>query len=43
MRDKLRRYSLAVEHRDGGPKAVLFDRLLGITLDECVHQGKRAK
>jgi uncharacterized protein DUF6883 len=31
VRDKLARYSLDLEHRDGGPKAVLFRAALGIT------------
>lgn len=37
MREKLERYSLAKGHRRGGPKAVLFERLLGITLDDVDH------
>jgi len=31
VRRKLATYSLDMEHEDGGPKAVLFERLLGIT------------
>jgi uncharacterized protein DUF6883 len=34
---KLATYSLAVGHRRGGPKAVLFERLLGITLEHVDH------
>ncbi len=37
MRDKLRRYSLALGHKDGGPKAYLFKQLLGITLAEIEY------
>lgn len=37
MREKLARYSLAREHRRGGPKAVLFGHLLGITLADVDH------
>lgn len=37
MRDKLERYSLAMEHEDGGPKAFRFRELLGITLTELEH------
>lgn len=37
MRRKLATYSLAMAHRDGGPKAVLFERLLGITLADIDH------
>jgi hypothetical protein len=34
---KLATYSLAVGHRRGGPKAVLFERLLGITHEHVDH------
>lgn len=37
MREKLARYSLAIEHRDGGPKAHLFEQLLGITRAEIEY------
>ena len=37
MRDKLRRYSLAMDHEDGGPKAYLFKQMLGITITEIDH------
>lgn len=37
MRDKLRRYSLAMGHEDGGPKAYPFKQLLGITLTDVEH------
>jgi len=37
VRDKLRRYSLAMRHDSGGPKAVLFELLLGITLADIEH------
>lgn len=37
MRDKLRRYSLALGHDSGGPKAYLFQQLLGITLADLDH------
>lgn len=37
MRDKLRRYSLAMGHDSGGPKAYLFKHLLGITLADLDH------
>lgn len=37
MRLKLATYSLATEHDVGGPKAVLFARLLGITRDHVDH------
>lgn len=37
MRRKLATYSLALDHRRGGPKAVLFQRLLGITLADLDH------
>jgi hypothetical protein len=33
VRRKLATYSLAMGHDVGGPKAVLFEQLLGITLD----------
>lgn len=37
MRRKLATYSLALEHDVGGPKAVLFKLLLGITLEHIDH------
>lgn len=37
MREKLARYSLALGHDDGGPKAYLFEQLLGIALAEVDH------
>ncbi len=37
MRRKLATYSLATGHEDGGPKAVLFKLLLGITLADIDH------
>jgi hypothetical protein len=37
VRGKLARYSLALDHEDGGPKAYLFKQLLGITLAEIAH------
>lgn len=37
MREKLRRYSLAMGHDSGGPKAYLFEHLLGITLADVEH------
>jgi hypothetical protein len=37
VRRKLATYSLAMGHRRGGPKAVLFERLLGITLADLDH------
>lgn len=37
MREKLARYSLAKGHKDGGPKAYLFEQLLGITLADLDH------
>jgi hypothetical protein len=37
VRPKLATYSLALEHDEGGPKAVLFERLLGITLEHVDH------
>ncbi len=33
LRYKLETYSLAVNHKDGGPKARGFDLILGITID----------
>jgi hypothetical protein len=35
--DKLARYSLAIGHRDGGPKAYRFRKVLGITLVDIDH------
>ena len=32
VRDKLSRYSLNLEHGEGGPKARAFERVLGITI-----------
>lgn len=37
MREKLERYSLAMDHDDGGPKAYLFKQLLSITLADRDH------
>lgn len=37
MHEKLERYSLATGHDVGGPKAVLFELLLGITLEHVDH------
>ena len=37
MRRKLATYSLAMGHRYGGPKAVLFELLLGIRLEHLDH------
>jgi hypothetical protein len=37
VRDKLARYSLAMGHDSGGPKAYLFKQLLGITLSDIEH------
>ncbi len=37
MRRKLATYSLAIGHEDGGPKAVLFELVLGITLADIDH------
>lgn len=37
MRDKLARYSLAPEHSRGGDKALVFERVLGITRREVDH------
>lgn len=37
VREKLERYSLAVGHRDGGPKAYRFRQVLGITLADVQH------
>jgi hypothetical protein len=34
---KLAMYSLAMGHEDGGPKAYLFEQLLGITLADVHH------
>jgi hypothetical protein len=34
VRVKLETYSLDVTHKDGGPKARGFERILGITLDD---------
>jgi uncharacterized protein DUF6883 len=37
VRRKLAGYSLAIEHESGGPKAYLFQQLLGITLADLDH------
>lgn len=37
MRRKLTTYSLAMDHEKGRPKAVMFERRLGITLAEVEH------
>jgi hypothetical protein len=37
VRRKLARYSLAMGHDSGGPKAYLFKQLLGITLADLDH------
>jgi hypothetical protein len=37
VREKLARYSLAMGHESGGPKAYLFKQLLGITLAHLDH------
>ena len=34
VRDKLESYSLNRAHKDGGPKALGFERILGITIDD---------
>ncbi len=34
MREKLVGYSLDILHRDGGPKARGFERILGITIED---------
>lgn len=39
MRRKLETYSLAKGHDVGGPKAILFELLLGITLEHVAHLG----
>lgn len=33
IHDKLATYSLALDHKDGGPKARGFEKILGITLE----------
>jgi len=37
VRRKLATYSLAMGHRDGGPKAYRFQKVLGITLADIEH------
>ena len=37
VRHKLATYVLNSAHRDGGPKALGFERLLGITIDDIDH------
>lgn len=37
MHHKLETYSLVPGHRSGGPKAYLFQRLLGITREDVEH------
>jgi hypothetical protein len=45
VREKLAGYSLNMAHRDGGPKARAFERILGITitdlgcLEAAIHEG----
>jgi uncharacterized protein len=37
VRRKLATYSLAMGHDVGGPKAILFERLLGVTRNDLDH------
>lgn len=37
VREKLAGYSLNMAHRDGGPKARAFERILGMTIDDLDH------
>lgn len=37
MREKLVGYSLNADHKDGGPKARGFERILGITVVHVQH------